>query len=562
MKTKFLLLTYVATLVIFCSNATTHNILVSQISGDLTMNLRSILKTVSPSDRVIINFDKKGTYTIKGTIECICPIEIKGLGQKKTTILLNNGTDTDGFRAFTDDTFIKCAGTPDHPITVDIHDIAIKLKQHNGIWWENAARIGVKIYHANKVNIERVDSYSDNAVFTNFDLRVCSNITIKNCNITNYNNCAAGGNLWIRGETNNVEIINNTMRKHGNDEMLAFFEATTNAYTGKPGFVERENIVVSNNNFIYGNPKFDEQLFCDILITFFTVGNDGTKKRGYGCYNKNVEFSNNRFEINALCRGTLALSFNEEDTNENMLVSDNSFTHNFVDTDEKYTHIDITIRDKSYERNTVRIANNSFTNHMPVVNQHGTSGNFIAMLRGGNILLENNVISDLAPSSPLNDKKLGTTLIWCGEQGGKATLIGNEAIGMKMLATVSEGAGIQQFDLTASNNSFEGDTRIYCNNVNQLNLNFTDNTFKSANMDFFLQEFAKEGTVRFSNNVVYAKGGQLMTHWANTNLASMRFHVLEVKGNTFFGIPSESHLLTNIKNIAKRSVVANTYYSK
>ena len=561
-KTKLTFLAIAAFLITFSAKATTKEIRVSQLEGELTANLRNILKSVPPTDLVIINFDKKGTYTIKGTIECLAPVEIKGLGKKKTTILLDNGSDESGFRAFTDDAFIKCAGTPERPITVNIHDIALRLKQHDGIWWENSARIGVKIYHANKVNIERVDSYADNAVFTNFDLRVCSNITIKNCDITCYNNCAAGGNLWIRGETRNVDITGNTLRKFGNDEMIAFFESTTNAHTGQRGHVARENIVVSNNQFIYGGFKFNDGVTCDILLSFINVGDDIPHVNGYACHNKNVEFSNNRFEINALCLRTISVGFREEDTQENVKFDGNIFVNNFVDTDQRYTHLNILIRDYSAEQGQVTFANNSFSNHMPVVNKYGTSGNIIAMLRGGNILLENNVISDLAPSSPLTDKKLGTTLIWCGEQGGNATLIGNEATGMAGLATVSEGAGIQQFDLTASNNSFEGDTRIYCNNVNLLNLNFTDNTFKSANMNFFLQEFAKEGTVRFSNNVVYAKGGQLMTHWANTNPASMRFHSLEVKGNTFFGIPSESHLLTNIKNIAKRSVEVNTYYSR
>lgn len=95
------------------------------------------------------------------------------------TIVLDKGSDADGFKAFTDDAFIKAAGTREHPITVSIHDVAINLKQHKGIWWENAAIFGVKIYHANKVDICRVNSYADNAIFTNFDLRVCSNITFK-----------------------------------------------------------------------------------------------------------------------------------------------------------------------------------------------------------------------------------------------------------------------------------------------------------------------------------------------------------------------------------------------
>lgn len=194
------------------------------------------------------------------------------------TIVLDKGSDADGFKAFTDDTFIKAAGTRERPITVSIHDVAINLKQHKGIWWENTAMFGVKIYHANKVDICRVNSYADNAIFTNFDLRVCSNITFKNCNITNYNNCMAGGNLWIRGEACNVYIADNTFRKYGNDEIFGIFEATVDAHTNRLAHVARENISVSNNKFIYGSEDGRCDIFNDVLVSFNTAGGNITAK--------------------------------------------------------------------------------------------------------------------------------------------------------------------------------------------------------------------------------------------------------------------------------------------
>lgn len=560
MKHKTILFALIAMLASLGAGARTQEVIVSKLKGELTACLRGIFKGLNNSDMVVINFDKPGNYVLKGTVECNSNIEIKGVGSKEVTIVLDKGSDTDGFKAFTDDTFIKAAGTRERPITVSIHDVAINLKQHKGIWWENAAMFGVKIYHANKVDIQHVNSYADNAIFTNFDLRVCSNITFKNCNITNYNNCMAGGNLWIRGEACNVDIADNTFRKYGNDEVLAFFEATADAHTGRQDIVKRENILVSDNQFIYEAAKGIEchNLFNDVLVSYFSF--DGNHAEGAGCNNKNVMFTNNKFEINALCRVTLSVGFSENDTQENVAIVTNVFENCPENTKEKYYHLDILVKDKSKKRNPVYFCANTINNHTPVVNSYGATGNTIAMLRGGHIQMEGNIINDYAPSSPLTNETLGTTLLWCGEQGGKATLLNNEATGMKMLAAVSEGAGIDSFTINAYDNRFEGDTRIYCNNVRRLYLLFNRNTFMSSDMNFFLQEFATEGALVFKNNEVHAKNGQLMTHWSSTPTSAMRFHTLEVTGNTFYGTNGEKDVLRNITNVKHRDVSGNIYY--
>ena len=560
MKHKTILFALIAMLASLGAGARTQEVIVSKLKGELTACLRGIFKGLNNSDMVVINFDKPGNYVLKGTVECNSNIEIKGVGSKKVTIVLDKGNDTDGFKAFTDDTFIKAAGTRERPITVSIHDVAINLKQHKGIWWENAEKFGVKIYHANKVDICRVNCYADNAKFTNFDLRVCSNITFKNCNITNYNNCSTGGNLWIRGEACNVEIYDNTFRKYGNDEILGFFETTADAQTGRQDMVKRENILVSDNQFIYEAAKGINcrNLFNDVLVSYFSF--DGNHAEGVGCNNKNVMLTNNKFEINALCRVTLSVGFSENDTQENVAIVTNVFENCPENTKEKYYHLDILVKDKSKKRNPVYFCANTINNHTPVVNSYGATGNTIAMLRGGHIQMEGNIINDYAPSSPLTNETLGTTLLWCGEQGGKATLLGNEATGLKQLATVSEGAGIDCFTINAYDNRFEGDTRIYCNNVRRLYLLFTRNTFISSDMNFFLQEFATEGALVFKNNEVHVQNGQLMTHWSSTPTSAMRFHTLEVTGNTFYGTKGEKDVLRNITNVKHRDVSGNIYY--
>ena len=131
--------------------------------------------------------------------------------------------------------------------------------------------------------------------------------------------------------------------------------------------------------------------------------------------------------------------------------------------------------------------------------------------------------------------------------------------GLKYISTVGAGSGTPSFTLNATNNYFSGDTRIYCDKISQLNLNFTNNTFESNNANFFLQEFASRGTLVFNNNVVTvnAEGGRLMTHWNKNSLKSMRFDRLEVKNNTFKGVNTESDLLKYMTNVGKRQVKSN-----
>ncbi len=114
----------------------------------------------------------------------------------------------------------------------------------------------------------------------------------------------------------------------------------------------------------------------------------------------------------------------------------------------------------------------------------------------------------------------------------------------------------------ANKNVFEGFTTIYCDKLKYLDINFEDNTIKSSNMNFFLHEFASEGAVRFVDNTVAVNGGngQLMTHWANSDLLNMKFHQLTVCDNTFIGVNDANDMLRNLKNVAKKAVARNAYY--
>ena len=54
-----------------------------------------------------------------------------------------------------------------------------------------------------------------------------------------------------------------------------------------------------------------------------------------------------------------------------------------------------------------------------------------------------------------------------------------------------------------------------------------------------------------------------MAHYGKDNsTSSMRFEKLEVKGNEFHGVKSQSDMMTFMTNVRKRSVKSNTFHAK
>lgn len=178
-------------------------------------------------------------------------------------------------------------------------------------------------------------------------------------------------------------------------------------------------------------------------------------------------------------------------------------------------------------------------------------------MEGGNVNFSNNIIND---EQAAQDQKGG--IITYITRNSTISLNGNQAMGLGMVACVSSSNMIEDVIINASGNTFEGVTTIYCDNVKRLNVCFDGNTLRSANMNFFLQEFANEGAVVFTNNNVAVAGGngELMTHWAKSDVKKLRFHTLEVTGNTFVGVKNANDMLVHIKNVGKKSINNNSFF--
>ena len=541
--------------------ARTFTVDANAVRGDLTLELSKLCAQAGYDDTVELYFGK-GTYTIDGTIVFKSNVVIRGEGRDNTTIILDNGRNRNGQKAFTDDAYFKIHGVLKHPVTFAMSDLTIRLKEHKGVWWETARCHAVKVYHANKVDICRVDSYMQNAIITNIDMRVCSNVTVSDCIISNYNNCEAGGCLWIRGEMHNINIKNNKFYKYGKDETLGIYDRVVDTSDKNiRGKAVRTDIFVENNEFHYGdykgkgNPK-NPEANCDMLFSLMT----DHKKSADCCTTRNFHMRGNKFYINDVTTRCMYIGFDPADEHEDIWIENNEIINGDVGRDYRYYHKDFEVHDLSSCTDPIHIVGNTIRNKALVLNNSGETGYMFLQTRGGVVHVTGNKILNEVTRDKFSGKPYGMQLIWCQVEGGDVTLTDNVCKGLGFIAKVGGGDGTPLFSLKARNNYFEGDTRIYSHKIKQMNLDFTGNTFKSNGKNFFLQEFASRGTVVFNlNHVTVSTGdGQFMTHWGKNSTHDYRFDRLEVKNNIFRGVKNEREMFKNVTNVKKRNVKSNS----
>ncbi|MBO7610175.1 MAG: hypothetical protein J6S96_08250 [Muribaculaceae bacterium] len=559
---QYIMLIALVVLTTLPTQARTFTVDVSSATGDLTQYLREKVKVATRSDTVLLKVGK-GEYTINGTVEFKCNAVIKGAGRDLSTIVFNNGSDRNGFKAFTDDTFLMFHGLLEQSISVDISDVSFRLKEHKGIWWNDAGdksqeKYAVKIYHAHRVNIHRVNSYLSNAIITNYDLRICSNVDITDCIISNYNNTHTGGNLWIRGEMHNINVKRNKFYKYGNDEIIAVFSNIVNNKGIVRWNANRTDIYIEDNVISYGYDGKDKDPSM-VNHTLFTLqtGNDEGK---WVTTTRNFNVRNNIFRIKDQTARCIFVSLPVTDRHQGICFDGNKIIHENLHSSKQYYRQDIEISDKTKSQDAIRIINNTVTNNNPVLNPSKTIGYSFLLMQGGNVEMNDNKIVSTVTKDPYTGKECGVQLVWCGADGGIVTMRNNVCKGIKCISTVGAGEGTKHFTLNAFNNYFVGDTRVYCHKVERLDINFTGNTLICDNMNFFLQEFATKGSVVFNNNEVKVSSGdgRFMTHWAKTSTDDMRFEKLEVKNNVFQGVKSEQDMFKKMTNVKKRSIRSNT----
>ena len=557
--TQYIMVAVMACVTSLAAQARVINVNASEARGELTAYLRNVAQTASYKDTVVLNFDK-GSYIIKGSVIFHSHLVIKGKGQQLTTVVFNKGNDQAGFKAFNDDCFIDVFGTPAHPLSADISDITFQLQGHKGIWWENASNYLFKIRHCNGVNISRVTSVITNAVSTNFDLHVCSNVTVTDCDITNYNNSDGGGCLWLRGEAHNVSIKRNKFTKYGKDETLAVFDRLVD-HSKKyiRGKASRSNIFIENNEIIYGGYTGQDKnpdATCGMIFSLFT----DHKKSSDRCLTSNFHLRGNKFIINDDCTRCMYIGFDPADEHNDIYIEDNEIVHNSSGRNTPFYYCDIEVHDLSASTDVIHINGNSLKNNHAIMNKYGTTGYAFLVTRGGHVSMANNSIVNNVTRNTAAGKPYGIELVWHKSDGNNSdvTLTGNVCKGLDCIAHIGAWHVAEKFSLNANNNYFSGNTRVNCESIDKLNLDFTGNTFNSTAETFFLEGFAQKGNVVFNRNVVTVNNsrGQFLTR-SHGNKGG-RIDKLEIQNNVFNGIKSEADMLKNVTNVGKRKVRSNT----
>ncbi len=542
-------------------HARTITVDVRSVKGDLTEFLRNTGKSATHNDTVVLNFDK-GTYNINGSVVFSSHLVINGRGVNETTVIFNKGKDRPGFKAFNDDCFIDVNGTLAHPLSAIISQISFRIQDHKGILWENSNNYFFKIRHCNSVSITHVNSYTYNANTTNFDLQVCSNVNITDCEITNYNNSERGGCLWLRGETHNVNVKRNKFNKYGKDEAMAVFDRLVdNSKKYIRGKANRSNIFVEDNEFYYGYDSRDRnpETNTDMIFSLFTDHRESEDR----CMTTNFHLSGNKFYVNDKTTRCIYIGFDPADDHRGIYIENNQIINKPTGRTEPYYRWDIDIHDTSASTDVIELNGNSVQNYDVVMNKSGTTGYTFLQMRGGEVNMANNTVVNNVSRDAATGKPFGVQLVWCQPYGVSAVnMTGNVCKGLDCVAHAGAWQTAQHFTLIATNNYFAGNTRVLCDNIDNLDLNFTGNTFNNTGDAFFLQEFAKRGTVVFNSNEVNSSRGQglFMTHSSSRgSTQSMRFDKLEIKNNVFKGVRGEHEMLKHVTNSKKRKVHNNTY---
>ena len=126
---------------------------------------------------------------------------------------------------------------------------------------------------------------------------------------------------------------------------------------------------------------------------------------------------------------------------------------------------------------------------------------------GVNVWFEHNTVRNRAEMySDGNNSLNGIILLQSFDLSSRFYLRDNTCSGLNDLASVRSKRKSVFVEITAVDNDFAGDTRIYCVGgelaIPNLTLNIFNNKFCSDYPAFFLQDFGKKGVVRFRGNYV------------------------------------------------------------
>lgn len=534
---KIMMLVMAAAFTTAGMSARTIEIKMSQCSKPLVESVRSMVSQASINDVVVLNFDKPGTYEFDGTIKIRSNTIIKGVDSNKTRVIVREGF-AGGKSKMLDDTFFAIHGFSNKKVKVEIRDIRFELASHKGTLWETAPKHIIKICYGDGITVDNATFWSTDAVITHVDLRDCSNVLVQNCTFENYNNCREGGELWSRGEQENLVIRNNVFWKYGNDEALAIWGGNHKRV------VYMRNILVENNEFNYEDKtKCKKNIPIDVLIAFCHFETNDTK---YDCNIDNIVFTNNKITMNAVSNCDMKLTFDQLAKIGNFEISYNTFINTAKCSSSSSYMKDFEIKTDVLSETPILLKNNEVRSDCEVLCDGKNSGYTFLGIKGANVqLTDNNIFS-----------KYGVALLWCQGGDNDVKLENNTAEKLYKIAILNDMTHIGTFKITATNNEFGGETSIYSNNIDRLIIDFRNNVLNTTDYHLFMIEGAKDNTLNFENNIINSdnRNGAM---YANYSGKRNNFDKVNIKNNIFNGISKSS--VEGVFKTGKKSISGNVY---
>ena len=558
---------------------------------------------------ISITLDTPGTYRLTQQLLAKCNFSLIAT---VPNVIISAGTAGIVFSTITthdeyDESIIKVMGTPGSTVKATIKNITFdfigeKVFRENTIWTEPDSQAGYyyfKFQDLNKVTIENISITLNSLKLTNIILDGCSNISIKGCNIKNYHEGLIGGNLWIRNSKSNpvianIEIINNSFFKHGNDEAIGIWTLITDSSTTGNTL---SNILISGNHIEYAYPTdgsvnyIDKFQPNDVLVkiygertnVLFNQETGSPDKSSYPPHYEhimdNIIISDNIFHIKDLvhkvvsfwCDGYVKTQ-NIIAQNNTIIIDDINFSGHdsyrtigvFANNDILGTDLEVTI---AY--NTI-LSKCNFGNNTPdiealqIYGGHTHFKNNIVKTDGNGELIGVSIRNNPGITQSSNNTDNSQTASINCRNFVKLDLDGNTFENLYLLGSFSY-TGIGQYDiifLNMTNNFLSGGTKIYCNNIATMHSVIINNTFNYKNEAYCFQNYAHNGTLRFCNNKTsplstYTHRDCYLYKYYGTAEDLSHFSLVTLIDNVFTNINSS----TNLSEIPSQSIIEhnNTY---
>lgn len=486
-------------------------------------NLSSILASIGnrqDNKWVKVQITEPGVYYLNSALNFYCNLIIEGC--EGTVISVKFTSDNDYNNSSNLISFNYITKTVQDTTTYIRPSIVIKnveFRIDSTHWWHSEKNFFhyLKFVWAESVKIENVKMELEGQHnITNIDMRHCENVVVKNCLLKNYHNNTdqinAGGNLWFRGMTRNVKILNNIINKSGNDEALAFFGHFQDSNNKEiptselpiDGVCHKKNIFIGNNLFVY-DKHYSNCNTNDCLISIID-SDSGQSQESMKLFNiENIVFENNRILINDLCRRFIKCRFEEQTILHDVIFRNNDFEigdfsvvgsrMEVFELINKYPNID-----SKYE-----ILGNSLYNKATIRDEHNVPGLYFMLQDGGDVSVLGNVTRVY---KSLSDQIYSQIIFfWNHHNNIRLTISDNDLEGLYLLGSIKGSQNTEEFaintvNLYVKNNIIKGSPKIYCMYVDELNAVFDSNYIISSDSLIAFKNFGTSGKVVYINNYI------------------------------------------------------------